>query len=132
MRIGIGRGILLAGASFGVLSGVALAQPVTDADDEIIVTAQRRDQNLQDVPVTVTTFSAQEIQDARIQEVQDVVTRTPGLNFDAFPSGQPRLHVRGIGSSDRGAAGDACRFGLARRVSQPGDPTAGLRRRIGA
>lgn len=106
MRIGFGRGILLAGASFGVLSGVALAQPMMDADDEIIVTAQRRDQNLQDVPVTVTTFSAQEIQDARIQEVQDVVTRTPGLNFDAFPSGQPRLHVRGIGSSDRGAAGD--------------------------
>lgn len=108
MRIGFGRGILLAGASFGVLSGVALAQPAASAngDDEIIVTAQRRDQNLQDVPVTVTTFSAQEIQDARIHEVQDVVTRTPGLNFDAFPSGQPRLHVRGIGSSDRGAAGD--------------------------
>lgn len=102
---------LLAGVSLAAtsLAGVAGAQEAAQADvmiDELIVTAQRRDQNLQDVPVTVTTFGAEAIQEARIQEVQDVVTRTPGLNFDAFPSGQPRLTVRGIGSSDRGAAGD--------------------------
>jgi len=74
--------------------------------DEIVVTAQRRSQSLQDVPVTVTVFGADEIQDARIQQVDDVVTRTVGLQFDAFPASQPRLAVRGIGSSDRGAAGD--------------------------
>ncbi len=51
-------------------------------------------------------FGQEEIQDARIQEVNDVVTRTVGLSFDAFPASQPRLAVRGIGSSDRGAAGD--------------------------
>lgn len=72
----------------------------------IVVTAQRRDQDLQDVPVTVTVFGAEEIANARIQAVDDVVTRTVGLSFDAFPSAQPRLFIRGIGSSDRGAAGD--------------------------
>lgn len=74
--------------------------------NDIIVTAQRRSQSLQDVPVTVTVFGAEEIARARIQTVQDVVTRTPGLSFDAFPPSQPRLAVRGIGSSDKGAAGD--------------------------
>ena len=73
---------------------------------EIIVTAQRRSQSLQDVPVTVTVFGAEEIEDARIQQIGDVVTRTPGLAFDAYPATQPRLFIRGIGSSDRGAAGD--------------------------
>lgn len=77
-----------------------------DVAQDIIVTAQRRAQNLQDVPVTVTVFGAEEIQEARIQSVQDVVTRTPGLSFDVFPPSQPRLAVRGIGSSDKGAAGD--------------------------
>lgn len=78
----------------------------SSAAPEIIVTAQRRSQSLQDVPVTVTVFGADEIENARIQQVEDVVTRTVGLTFDAFPASQPRLAVRGIGSSDRGAAGD--------------------------
>lgn len=73
---------------------------------EIIVTAQRRSQSLQDVPVTITVFGAEQIQEARIQQVEDVVRGTVGLQFDAFPASQPRLAVRGIGSSDRGAAGD--------------------------
>lgn len=74
--------------------------------DTIVVTAQRRSQTLQDVPVTVTAFGAELIEEARIQEIDDIVTRTPGLSFDAFPASQPRLYIRGIGSSDRGAAGD--------------------------
>lgn len=76
------------------------------ANEEIIVTAQRRSQSLQEVPVTITVFGAEQIQEARIQQVEDVVRRTVGLQFDAFPASQPRLAVRGIGSSDRGAAGD--------------------------
>lgn len=108
-----GRLALFLTSSAGALVAAALpagaqeaAPPAGAAPQVIVVTAQRRDQELQDVPITLTAFDAEEILDARIQEVQDVVTRTPGLNFDAFPSGQPRLTVRGIGSSDRGAAGD--------------------------
>lgn len=111
MRFKFGLGTLYLGASLGVLLGAAAPAAAQDTqasspDEEIVVTAQRRGQNLQDVPVTVTTFDAQQILDARIQTVPDVVARTPGLNFDAFPASQPRLTVRGIGSSDRGAAGD--------------------------
>lgn len=102
-------------------SGAAVAQDASstgakvgaDADsgeradpEVIIVTARRRAEDLQDVPVTVTVFGAEEIQQARIQQIDDVVARTPGLTFDVFPASQPRLFVRGIGSSDRGAAGD--------------------------
>lgn len=75
-------------------------------DGEIIVTAQRRSERLQDVPITVTVFDNQQIESKRIQALSDVVGFTPGLSFDAFPSGQPRPFIRGIGSADRGAGGD--------------------------
>lgn len=89
-------------------SGGALAQGAAPAEalEEIIVTAQRRSERLQDVPVTVTAFSAEEIEQARLRQIDDIASRTPGLNFDAFPASQPRITIRGIGSSDRGAAGD--------------------------
>ena len=74
--------------------------------EDIIVTAQRRAQRLQDVPVTVTAFGKEEIQEARLRDIGDIATRTPGLSFDAFPASQPRLAIRGVGSTDRGAAGD--------------------------
>lgn len=89
-------------------AGVAMAQEAapSEALEEIIVTAQRRSERLQDVPVTVTAFSAEEIDQARLRQIDDIASRTPGLNFDAFPASQPRITIRGIGSSDRGAAGD--------------------------
>ncbi|MDZ4361875.1 TonB-dependent receptor [Brevundimonas sp.] len=84
----------------------SVTEPEASSVDDIIVTAQRRSQRLQDVPVTVTVFGAEELEQARIKDVDDVATRTPGLQFDAFPASQPRIAIRGIGSTDRGAAGD--------------------------
>ena len=106
---------LLAGAALvGILEAPVMAQADTETGetgtvrsiDTIVVTAQRRSETLQDVPVTVTAFGAEDIENARIQDVEDVAVRTPGLSFDAFPATQPRLYIRGIGSPDRGAGGD--------------------------
>jgi iron complex outermembrane recepter protein len=110
----ISRRMLTCGVAAAALAcaGQATAQtarasaPEAVSLDEIVVTAQRRSERLQDVPVTVTAFGAEEVRQARIREIDDVATRTPGLNFDAFPASQPRIAIRGIGSSDRGAAGD--------------------------
>ncbi len=95
-------------AATAMVSTGAAAQdaPQPTQLEEIIVSAQRRSERLQDVPVTVTAFSAEEIELARLRQIDDIATRTPGLNFDAFPASQPRITIRGIGSSDRGAAGD--------------------------
>lgn len=103
----------LSGAALSV-SGQAVAQnatPATSSDsatglEEVLVTAQRRGERLQDVPITLTVLGGDEVEQARIQQLGDIASRTPGLNFDAFPASQPRIAIRGIGSSDRGAAGD--------------------------
>jgi iron complex outermembrane receptor protein len=115
MNVCFSRKTLLLGSSLVVMMGApgyaaaqsaAPAQPEATAIDDVIVTAQRRDQNKQDVPVTVTVLGGEQVQEARIQTVQDIVARTPGLQFDAYPASEPRLSVRGVSSSDRGAAGD--------------------------
>jgi iron complex outermembrane receptor protein len=115
-RNSAGRKRFLVGASLAAVIGAPAAaiaqdaqpaaQPANTILDEVIVSAQRRDQNKQDVPVTVTVFGGQLVEQARIQTVQDVVAHTPGLQFDAYPASEPRLSVRGVSSSDRGAAGD--------------------------
>ena len=104
----LGAALLAASAA----SAQVQSQPPVSADraastvDDVVVTAQRRAQNIQDVPITMNVFGAEQVEQARIVEVSDVANRTVGLNFDAFPASQPRPAVRGIGSSDRGAAGD--------------------------
>ncbi|USQ96682.1 TonB-dependent receptor [Caulobacter sp. RL271] len=97
--------LLGAPAALARTPSAAPAQEVSQIE-EVVVTAQRRSESLQDVPVTVTAFGSDQVQQARIRQIDDVAGLTPGLQFDAFPASQPRISIRGIGSSDRGAAGD--------------------------
>lgn len=60
--------------------------------EEIVVTAQRRAERIQDVPVAITAFSASEIDNAAIERLSDVAAYTPGLE------------LRGMQSIERGYA----------------------------
>jgi iron complex outermembrane receptor protein len=73
---------------------------------EIVVTAQRRSERKQNVPVTVTVLDEKLVQEARIASVADIVQHTPGVGWTGYPASEPRVAVRGIGSSSRGASGD--------------------------
>ena len=67
--------LLTTSASAIVLTAVAAtgaaAQEVTSVD-EIIVTAQKREQSLQDVPIVVTSLSQQVLQDAGVRDIKDL------------------------------------------------------------
>ncbi|WP_420607563.1 TonB-dependent receptor [Novosphingopyxis sp.] len=78
----------------------------TGAIQEIVVTARRREESLQDTPVTVTAFSNEELNARGINDIRTLVQATPGVSFDAFPRAAPRPFFRGIGSSNQGAGGD--------------------------
>lgn len=117
MRNHFSRASLMAGASVSALLGLPAPSFAQDsaatADDkggtgldEIIVTAQRRSENKQNVPITLTVIDGDYIEAARVQSVQDIVARTPGFGFDTYPQSEPRLSIRGVGSSSRGAGGD--------------------------
>lgn len=87
----------------------ALAIPAADAAlaqsaalEEIVVTAQRREQSLQDVGVSVTALGTQQIQDAGITSALDIGRVAPGIAFVSTVGGNSfaSLSVRGVAQTD--------------------------------
>ena len=95
---------LLAGSSMLALS---LSMPVMGAEiEELIVTAQHREQNVQDVPITVTAIGGEELFKADIHDAATIALHVPGLSYTEFAAGQALLSMRGISSIDDGAGLD--------------------------
>ncbi len=74
--------------------------------EEIVVTANRREENLQSVPLSITAFSGAELQAQGISDLKGITERTPGFTMGEFNPGQTQLYIRGIGSNEDGAGGD--------------------------
>ncbi len=67
--------------------------------DEIVVTAQKRTQSLQDVPIVVTAVNAQQLQDAGVRDIKDLTVVTPGLTVTTTGSNtSTTARIRGIGT----------------------------------
>lgn len=69
---------------------------------DIVVTAQRREQRLQDVPISISAFSQATMDKQGVRRIDDVARLTPGLNFsrgDARSSGLSSISIRGIASN---------------------------------
>ncbi len=82
----------------GVSAGVAHAQDV-DRVDDIIVTAQKREQSLQDVPIVVTTLSEELLEDAGVRDIKDLQILTPGLTVTSTTSETiTTARIRGVGT----------------------------------
>lgn len=94
---------LLAGTSAASLSlgGAAFAQ-----DDEIIVTAQKRAESIQDVPLAITAYGGEFVRDVNLDDVKDLATFTPGVTGNTFDSFIDYINVRGISTNDFGVGGD--------------------------
>lgn len=86
----------------GLLAGSLNAQEL----EEIVVTAERRSENLQDVPNAITALSRLTIEQADIHDLTDIATRVPGLTFSPFSPGQNVVALRGASSNDDGAGTD--------------------------
>lgn len=72
-----------------------------DANDmvveEIVVTARRREESLQDVPGTVTALSQETLESAGVQRAEDFLQLTPGVTLvDAAEVGDTQVNIRGI------------------------------------
>ena len=93
-------GRMLGGAlgALMAMSGSAWAQL-----DEVVVTAERRVSNLQDVPVAVTALSGEDIDRADIHDPASLQFKVPNFTFSAFSPGQAIFSLRGISSNDDGA-----------------------------
>lgn len=104
-------GVMLLALLFG--SQGALAQ--TDGSkegarpaylEEVIVTAQKREENVQSVPIAISVFSGDTLDKLGIVDLQGISDRTPGFNMGNKDAASSQLSIRGIGSTDDGAAAD--------------------------
>jgi len=66
--------------------------------EEVVVTAQKREQALTDVPISIQAFSGDFISDNNIFEVTDIAERAPNVQYSESPF-TPIVAVRGLGSS---------------------------------
>ena len=83
-------------------SGVALAQQL----EEVLVTAEKRSQNIQDVPLSVAAIGGNDIKVGKVTGLNDIAMKVPGVAFNQFNVGGPRIYIRGIGNSSDSAASD--------------------------
>lgn len=71
--------------------------------EEVVVTARKRQESLQDVPIAVTAFSEDVIETARIEQFADFVSLTPGVTLrEQFSPSFTNLTVRGIATQQNG------------------------------
>jgi len=93
--------------AFSLAGGLASTQVLAAEEDEnslaieeIIVTARKREESLQDIPVAVTAFSAADIEAAGMRDVIDVAALTPGFNVAPLFGGDAATPViRGLSTT---------------------------------
>jgi iron complex outermembrane receptor protein len=104
------RSLLCASATLA-LTASAMAQAPVPADapaEEIIVTAQKRTERLQDVPVTITAVSGRTLRELGITQFDQLSAFVPGVNIQEQSPNNPGFVIRGI-TSDSGSAQEAPR-----------------------
>ena len=123
MNSTIGRvsaAVLLAGLSQAAfiqsVAAQAMIQPQEDARDandnpDVIVTAQKREQRIEDVPVTVTAVTGARMADLGVNSLSEVAQYIPGLQIQEQSANNPGFVIRGI-TSDSGSAQQGARVTL--------------------
>ena len=66
--------------------------------EEVVVTAEKREQNLQDVPSSITAVSDTEMERGTYQNIFDLQTSVPSLVVGSAGASRPFLFIRGVGS----------------------------------
>ena len=98
----IKRAVLL-GSSALITASLAFSGTAFAQIDEIIVTAQKREENIQDVPISITAITAEEVNVimAGGGDILSLANRTPGLYAESSNGRTaPRFYIRGLGNSD--------------------------------
>ena len=99
--MGLPFSTLLAGA------GPAMAQEQPQAAqsgrlEEVLVTATKREEDLQDVPLQVTALSTETLEDLHVNEFADYVKYLPNVSMQTFGPGFSQVSMRGVASGEVG------------------------------
>ena len=96
----------LALIAVGIFSGSAAAQSSSQIE-EVVVTAQRTSENIQDVPIAVTALTGEMLEDKQIVTVSDLQMNAPNVSYTDTNFGSNSFSIRGIGRLVTARTGDA-------------------------
>ena len=100
-----------AGAQPAAGTGVEASAANDMAGDEILVTAQKREQRVADVPVTVTAITGAKMASIGVNSLSEVAAYIPGLQIQEQSANNPGFVIRGI-TSDNGSSQQGARVTL--------------------
>src|SRR6266404_7809586 len=92
--------VLVAAGVLAQVPGAALA--ADDELNEVVVTAQRQSERIQDVPIAITAITASDLTDRGVRQAGDIVSSVPNmlLNSPYGPEAQPTFTLRGVTTQD--------------------------------
>src|SRR3954452_9047106 len=95
----------LLAAALGTSAGAQTAANTnSNTIAELVVTAEKREQSLQDIPVAISAFTSEQRDIVGIQSIQDMTNFTPGLQYS---SSTDRISLRGLGRLTNVLSADA-------------------------
>ena len=93
---------LCAALACGPSTWAVAGQSEPTAIGEVVVTAQKREQNIQDVGIAVTPLGDEALQDLNIKTATDIVRAVPSLKMNAYSTSQVVFNIRGVAQNSYG------------------------------
>ena len=78
----------------------AAAVPAPINEDEIVVTATKRSENLQDVPIAITALTTKTLEDLQVDSFDDYAKSIPSLSYKSAGPGYSNVYFRGVASGE--------------------------------
>lgn len=97
----LGYCLLLASTAIAT-SAHAQSAPAPTGGDDIIVTASKREENLQDVPIAITALGTEKLERLQIADFDDYARYLPNLSYQTAGPGYSIVYFRGLSSGDNG------------------------------
>src|SRR5229473_286293 len=97
------RGLPLASAIIACLNA-AQAQEATSSGtlEDVVVTAQKRTESLQNVPLSITALGMQQLEQLHVQNFDDYIQYLPSVSIRTVGPGQDKVYMRGVSSGGDG------------------------------
>lgn len=107
LRESLYAGVTVASLALSLQTAQAQTAPGDEAEaGDIVVTARRQSESLQNVPLSVQAFGSEALENANIRDLTEVTSRIPGAKFNTSNATDPEIFMRGSGSDIQGAAAD--------------------------
>lgn len=109
----MGCNVTLSRAILAVLAGCSLEPMVAAADEasdiglqEIVVTAERRNENMQTVPITIQALTGETLSELNVTTFDDYVKYLPNVTVATYGPGQGEIYMRGLATGTQGPQGN--------------------------